>query len=78
MKMSNFQVCITSENDRAVESKGIARKLIDRLYQTYSSDLGGKRFAYDGGKTLYTVGPLPHEKLEFTVVLEESLAKWYK
>ncbi|KAI9090150.1 hypothetical protein K1719_028846 [Acacia pycnantha] len=70
-----YSVSITSENDRAVESKGIRRKLIDRLYQTYSSELGGKRFAYDGGKTLYAVGPLPHQKLEFTVVLEESLAK---
>lgn len=70
-----YSVSITSEHDRAVESKGIGRKLIDRLYQNYSSELGGKRFAYDGERTLYTVGPLPRQKFEFKVVLEESLAK---
>ncbi|XP_028794671.1 protein argonaute 16 isoform X2 [Neltuma alba] len=70
-----YSVSITSENGIAIESKGIGRKLIEKLYQSYSSELGGKSFAYDGGKTLYTVGALPHQKLEFTVVLEESLAK---
>ncbi|XP_050206927.1 protein argonaute 16 [Mercurialis annua] len=70
-----YSVSLTSEDKRAVESKGIGRKIIDRLYQTYSSELGSKRFAYDGEKTLYTVGPLPQHKLEFTVVLEESFAK---
>ena len=73
----NLQVSITSEDNRAVESKGIGRKLIDRLYQTYSSEFAGKRFAYDGEKSLYTVGPLPQNKSEFTVVLEESFAKQY-
>ncbi|KAG6748707.1 hypothetical protein POTOM_048640 [Populus tomentosa] len=70
-----YNVSITSEDNRAVESKGIGRKLIDRLYQTYSSEFAGKRFAYDGEKSLYTVGPLPQNKSEFTVVLEESFAK---
>ncbi|CAN0914378.1 Protein argonaute 16, partial [Linum grandiflorum] len=69
-----YTVSITSE-DRAVEGKGIGRKLIDKLYQTYSSEFAGKRFAYDGEKALYTVGPLPHNKLDFTVVLEDSIAK---
>lgn len=53
----------------------MGRKIIDKLYQTYSSELGGKRFAYDGEKALYTVGPLPRNKQDFTVVLEESMAK---
>jgi eukaryotic translation initiation factor 2C len=70
-----FQVTITSEDKRAVENKGIGRKLIDRLLQTYSSELGGKRFVYDGERTLYTVGPLPDNKFEFTVLLEESFSK---
>lgn len=72
-----LQVSITSEDNRTVEGKGIGRKLIDRLYQTYSSELAGKKIAYDGEKSLYTVGPLPQNKLEFTVVLEESFAKQY-
>ncbi|KAG2712099.1 hypothetical protein I3843_04G101300 [Carya illinoinensis] len=70
-----YSVSITSEDNRAVEGKGIGRKLIGRLYQTYSSELAGKRFAYDGEKSLYTVGPLPQNKFEFQVVLEESIAK---
>ncbi|KAI6672750.1 hypothetical protein NL676_000656 [Syzygium grande] len=70
-----YSVSLTSEDKRAVEGKGIGRKLIDKLYQTYSSELAGKKFAYDGEKTLYTVGPLPQNKLEFTVVLEDTFAK---
>lgn len=74
--MYGLQVTISSE-DRAVESKGIGRKLVDKLDQTYSSELDGKRFAYDGEKSLYTVGPLPQNKFEFTIVLEESFSKRY-
>ncbi|KAH7861984.1 hypothetical protein Vadar_033370 [Vaccinium darrowii] len=70
-----YTVSINSEDQRAVESKGIGRRVIDKLYQTYSSELGEKQFAYDGEKSLYTVGPLPQNKLEFAVVLEESFAK---
>ncbi|MED6120044.1 Protein argonaute 16 [Stylosanthes scabra] len=70
-----YSVAITTEDKRTVEGKGIGRKLIDRLYQTYSSELGGKRFSYDGDRTLYTVGPLPFNKFEFKVLLEESFAK---
>ncbi|KAJ7964784.1 Argonaute family protein [Quillaja saponaria] len=70
-----YSVSITSEDKRTIESKGIGRKLIDRLYQTYSSELAGKNLVYDGEKSLYTVGPLPHNKFDFTVVLEDSFAK---
>ncbi|XP_057740880.1 protein argonaute 16 [Arachis stenosperma] len=70
-----YSVAITTEDKRTVEGKGIGRKLIDRLCQTFSSELGDKRFAYDGERTLYTVGPLPFDKFEFKVLLEESFAK---
>ncbi|CAK9171689.1 unnamed protein product, partial [Ilex paraguariensis] len=33
------------------------------------------RFAYDGDKNLYTLGPLPENNFEFMVVLQESFAK---
>ncbi|KAK4397822.1 protein argonaute 16 [Sesamum angolense] len=68
-------VSISSENNSVVDSKVIGRKVTEKLYQTYSSELSGKKFAYDGEKNLYTVGPLPHNNFEFTVVLEESIAK---
>ncbi|CAI0460285.1 unnamed protein product [Linum tenue] len=70
-----YTVSISYEDKRPVEGKGIGRKLIDKLYQTYSSEFTGKKFAYDGDKTLYTVGPLLFKKQEFTVVLEDSIAK---
>lgn len=68
------QVSITSEDNRAIENKVLGRKIIDKLYKTYSSELSGKRFAYDGEKSLYTVGALPLNKSEFMVVLEDSYA----
>lgn len=70
-----YSVSISYEDGRPVEGKTIGRKLMDKLYQTYSAELANKRFAYDGEKCLYSIGPLPQNKLEFTVVLEESYAK---
>lgn len=72
-----LQVSICYEDSRPVEGKEIGRKLMDKLYQTYSAELAYKRFAYDGEKCLYTIGPLPQRKLEFSVVLEGFCAKMY-
>ena len=65
------QVSISYEDGRPVDGKGVGRKVIDRVHETYRSDLDGKDFAYDGEKSLFTVGSLPRNKLEFTVVLED-------
>lgn len=54
-----------------MEAKGIGRKILDKVQETYRSDLGAKYFAYDGEKTLFTVGALPSNKLDFSVVLED-------
>ncbi|KAK1389077.1 Argonaute [Heracleum sosnowskyi] len=70
-----YSVLISYKDRTAVENKVIGRKIMDKLYDMYSSELAGKRFAYDGEKALFTVGPLPWNKQEFTVVLEESIAK---
>jgi eukaryotic translation initiation factor 2C len=59
------------EDDRPVDSKGVGRKVIDKLQQTYHSELFNKDFAYDGEKSLFTVGALPQVNNEFTVVLED-------
>lgn len=58
------------EDGRPVEAKGIGRKLIDKVYETYD-ELKNKDFAYDGEKSLFTLGSLQENKLQFTVVLEE-------
>ncbi|KAF0911750.1 hypothetical protein E2562_011746 [Oryza meyeriana var. granulata] len=67
-----YSVSIKSEDDKVIDGKGIGRKVMDKLLQTYSSELAGKEFAYDGEKCLFTVGPLPQNNFEFTVMLEET------
>ncbi|CAI0452238.1 unnamed protein product [Linum tenue] len=64
-------VALLYEDGRPVEAKGVGRKVLDKVQQTYSSELSGKEFAYDGEKSLFTIGQLPLNKHEFTVVLEE-------
>jgi eukaryotic translation initiation factor 2C len=54
-----------------VDGKGIGRKVLDKLQQTYASELANKDFAYDGEKSLFTIGALPQVNNEFTVVLED-------
>ncbi|KAL2925852.1 Protein argonaute 4 [Bienertia sinuspersici] len=67
----HYSVNLMYEDGRAVDGKGVGRKVIDRLKETYDTELAGKDFAYDGEKSLFTVGALPGNKLEFTVVLED-------
>ncbi|KAK4406446.1 protein argonaute 4A [Sesamum angolense] len=67
----HYSVSIRYEDDSPADAKGIGRRVLDKVHDTYVSELAGKRFAYDGEKSLFTVGPLPRNKLEFTVVLEE-------
>ncbi|CAL5096638.1 unnamed protein product [Urochloa decumbens] len=68
----HYHVNLKYEDDRPVDGKGIGRKVIDKLQQTYHSELSNKDFAYDGEKSLFTVGALPQKNNEFTVVLEEA------
>ncbi|KAL1552931.1 Protein argonaute 4A [Salvia divinorum] len=67
----HYSVSIKYEDGNSVDAKGIGRKILDKLYETYVVELEGKRFAYDGEKSLFTIGPLPQNKLEFTVILDE-------
>ncbi|GFZ13050.1 argonaute family protein [Actinidia rufa] len=67
----HYCVSVSYEDGRPVDGKGVGRKVIDRVHETYDTELAGKDFAYDGEKSLFTVGPLPRNKLEFTVVLED-------
>ncbi|CAN8244256.1 unnamed protein product [Cochlearia groenlandica] len=68
----HYSVAIFYEDGRPVEAKGIGRKILDKVQETYRRDLGSKYFAYDGEKTLFTVGALPSNKLDFSVVLEDA------
>uniref|UniRef100_A0A0E0HZ12 Piwi domain-containing protein n=1 Tax=Oryza nivara TaxID=4536 RepID=A0A0E0HZ12_ORYNI len=76
VKLSGIDaVSIKSEDDKVIDGKGIGRKVMDKVLQTYSSELAGKEFAYDGEKCLFTVGPLPQNNFEFTVILEETSSR---
>ncbi|KAG5223674.1 protein argonaute 4A [Salix suchowensis] len=66
----NYSVSLSYEDGRPVEAKGIGRRLIDKVHETYGSDLAGKDFAYDGEKSLFTIGAMPRNKMEFTVLLD--------
>ncbi|CAI9106107.1 OLC1v1005175C1 [Oldenlandia corymbosa var. corymbosa] len=67
----HYSVALFYEDGRPVDAKGIGRRILDRVHETYKSELDDKEFAYDGEKSLFTLGPLPRNKLEFTVVLED-------
>ncbi|XP_022866891.1 protein argonaute 4-like isoform X1 [Olea europaea var. sylvestris] len=67
----HYSVALAYEDGHPVDGKGIGRKVLDRVHQTYDTELAGKEFAYDGEKSLFTVGALPRNKLEFTVVLDD-------
>ncbi|KAI4363779.1 hypothetical protein MLD38_019952 [Melastoma candidum] len=69
-----YSVSITTEDGKPVEGKGIGRKIIDKVCQTYSKELAGKKIAYDGEKCMFTVGSLPQTKCQFLVLLEGSVA----
>ncbi|KAG8363748.1 hypothetical protein BUALT_Bualt19G0054500 [Buddleja alternifolia] len=58
----HYSVSMKYEDDSPVDAKGIGRKIMDKLYQTYKAELDGKHLAYDGEKSLFTVGPLPQNK----------------
>ncbi|CAN8247031.1 unnamed protein product [Cochlearia groenlandica] len=67
----HYSVALFYDDGRPVEQKGVGRKILDKVHETYQSDLDGKEFAYDGEKTLFTFGALPSTKMDFSVVLEE-------
>ena len=47
--------------------------MIDKLQETYASDLENLNFfAYDGGESLFTIGTLQNVKDVFTVVVEDA------
>jgi len=66
-----LQVNLKYEDDTPVDRKGSGRKVIKKLQQTYVAEHANKDFAYDGDKSLFTIGALPQVKNEFSVVVED-------
>ncbi|KAG2274435.1 hypothetical protein Bca52824_056990 [Brassica carinata] len=67
-----YSVTITYEDGSPMEAKGVFRKSLEKVQETYRTDLGSKYFAYDGQKNLFTIGVLPSNKMDFLVVLENT------
>lgn len=57
-----------------MEAQRIFRKILEKVQETYLTELGSKYFAYDGQKNLFTVGALPSNKMDFSVVLEDTIS----
>ncbi|KAK4483579.1 hypothetical protein RD792_010778, partial [Penstemon davidsonii] len=68
----HYSVTIKYEDDTVVDAKGVGRKILDKVQETYRAELDGKAFAYDGEKSLFTIGALPGNKLDFTVILDDD------
>ncbi|GER43501.1 ATPase E1-E2 type family protein / haloaciddehalogenase-like hydrolase family protein [Striga asiatica] len=54
-KRMSVIVTIKYEDDTPVDAKGVGRKILGQVYETYKTELAGKRFAYDGEKSLFSV-----------------------
>ncbi|KAK8957283.1 Protein argonaute 4A [Platanthera zijinensis] len=66
---------MTYEDDKPVVGKGIGRRVIQAMQEMYGKgELAGKALAYDGGKSLFTIGALPEARSNFVVVLNDMPA----
>jgi eukaryotic translation initiation factor 2C len=69
----HIQVNLRDEDDQFVDRKDAGRKVIDKLWETYASNLPNMNcFAYDGEKSLFTIGALQNRDNVFTVVVEDA------
>ncbi|XP_034705254.1 protein argonaute 4A-like [Vitis riparia] len=67
-----YNVSLAYEDGHPADAKDIGRKVMDKVHETYHTEMAGMSFAYDGEKSLFTIGSLPSKKLRFTVVLEDA------
>lgn len=72
-----LQIDMFYEDGTPVTANAIGRKVVEKVKETYDRDLGRKEFAYDGQKNLFTVGSLPHKRLDFVVVLDNISSSRY-
>ncbi|TVU22650.1 hypothetical protein EJB05_32364, partial [Eragrostis curvula] len=67
----HYHVDIKYEDGQPADQRGIGRKVMEKLQEIYASDLKNVNFAYDGEKSLFTVGALQNARDVFTVVIED-------
>ncbi|KAM3319221.1 protein argonaute 4B [Capsicum chacoense] len=74
-ELYSYSVNVQYENGDPVSGSNLIRKVIHKLWEIYSSELGEQAFASDGQQILFTTIPLPQKKLDFTVVLDAATSK---
>ncbi|XP_061993550.1 protein argonaute 4A-like [Rosa rugosa] len=67
----HYSIAMQYDDGTPVEGKGIRCKVLDKIKEIYGMELANKEFAYDGEKSLFTVGQLPHKRLDFMIVLDD-------
>nr|XP_025885826.1 protein argonaute 4A-like [Solanum lycopersicum] len=77
-QLYSYNVNILYENGDPVTGSNLIRKVIHKLWEIYSSELGEQVFASDGQQSLFTTSLLPQQKLDFTVVLDAATSKRWK
>ncbi|XP_021837831.1 protein argonaute 4 [Spinacia oleracea] len=71
----HYSVSICNKDGHPVEGKGIGRRIMDKIHETYKLELAEKDFSYDGESSLFTWGALPSKAMDFTVVLDKISSK---
>ncbi|KAL6583710.1 hypothetical protein OROMI_002999 [Orobanche minor] len=71
----HYDVLITYEDGLEVTRKNTKMFVIEKLCETYKSELDEKTLVHDGDRSVFTLGPLPQNDLEFSVVLTPISAK---
>ncbi|XP_059304049.1 protein argonaute 4B-like [Lycium ferocissimum] len=74
-QLYSYSVNVYYENGDPVTRSNLIRKVIHKLWEIYSPELGGQAFASDGQQRLFTTSPLPQNKQDFTVVLDSATSK---
>ncbi|TMX05520.1 hypothetical protein EJD97_017011 [Solanum chilense] len=74
-QLYSYNVNVLYENGDPVTGSNLIRKVIHKLWEIYSSELGEQVFASDGQQSLFTTSLLPQKKLDFTVVLDAATSK---
>ncbi|XP_004298218.1 PREDICTED: protein argonaute 4A-like [Fragaria vesca subsp. vesca] len=70
----HYSIAMQYDDGTPVDGKCVGRKVLDKVKEVYGKELAYKEFAYDGEKTLFTGGQLPHKRLEFMIVLDDISA----
>ncbi|KAJ4771650.1 Argonaute family protein [Rhynchospora pubera] len=69
-----YSLLVKDKDDSPIVGKEILQEVIDKMKQTYHSELGDKDFAYDGERALFTLGHLPQNEFAFDVQLDNFLS----